>query len=82
MFPFFSRAKDPDCTRYFYDCDPPGNYFRMWSPIGGTVIFADGHARFTTGNGQFDNQVVDIYGHRSGESNPASWTGTWYGVCD
>ncbi|MCH8979592.1 MAG: prepilin-type N-terminal cleavage/methylation domain-containing protein [Armatimonadetes bacterium] len=82
MFPFFSRDIDTDCSRYGYDCDPPYNYFRMWSPTGGSVIFIDGHAKFTTGPGQFDDQIVDAYGHRSGEPHPTSWSGTWYGVCD
>lgn len=82
MFPFFDKAKDPGCARYGYDCDPPSNYYRTWSSTGGTTIFADSHARFTTGNGQFDKQAVDIEGHLSGDSNPDSWSGTWYGVCD
>ncbi len=82
MFPFFSKTVDVGCTRYYYDCDPPNNYFRMWSPTGGTVIFADGHAKFITGNGQFDGEVVSPDGHRSGDANSDSWTGTWYGVCD
>lgn len=82
MFPFFQQKKDPGCARYGYDCDPPYNYYKQWSPNGGTTIFADGHAKFTTGNGQFDNQVIDIDGHRSGEENDTSWSGTWYGACD
>ena len=82
MFPFFGKKKDADCSRYGYDCEPPYNYYQEWSGTGGTTIFADGHAKFTTGNGQFDNQVVDAEGHRSGETHPTSWSGTWYGVCD
>ncbi|MBS1724356.1 MAG: prepilin-type N-terminal cleavage/methylation domain-containing protein [Armatimonadetes bacterium] len=82
MFPFFSKDQDKDCKRYGYDCQPPYNYYRQWAPTGGTVIFADSHAKFTTGSGIFDKQVVDIEGHRSGDVNPDSWSGTWYGVCD
>ena len=82
MFPFFGKDKDPGCSRYFYDCDPPNNYYRTWSPNGGTVIFVDSHAKFITGNGQYDKEVVDSEGHRSGDPDPDSWTGTWYGACD
>lgn len=82
MMPFFSREFDTTCWRYGYDCDPPYNYFRMWNEMGGSVIFADGHAKFTVNAGQFDDQVVDPAGHRSGEENLDSWSGTWYGVCD
>jgi len=82
MFPFFSKEYDTGCARYLYDCDPPYDYFRMWSPTGGTVIFMDGHAKHTTGPGQFDEQRIDVEGHKSGEPHPTSWSGTWYGVCD
>ena len=69
-------------TRYLYDCDPPYTYDRTWSAIGGTGIYADSHAKFITGPGQFDAQYVSPDGHRSGDENPDSWTGDWYGVCD
>ena len=82
MMPWFSREFDTTCGRYGYDCDPPDNYFRMWNTTGGSVIFVDGHAKFTVSAGQFDDQVVDVQGHRSGEENLNSWSGTWYGVCD
>jgi len=82
MLPWFSRTIDTDCSRYGYDCPAPGNYYTQWSSRGGTVIFADGHAKFTVSAGQFDQQVVNAQGNRSGEANAASWSGTWYGVCD
>ncbi|MCC6403924.1 MAG: prepilin-type N-terminal cleavage/methylation domain-containing protein [Fimbriimonadaceae bacterium] len=82
MFPFFSKAKDPGCAKYGYDCDAPYDYYREWSPTGGTVVFADGHANFTSNAGQFDNQVVHPDGHRSNDPEAGSWSGTWYGVCD
>jgi len=82
MFPFFAAEKDPGCARYGYDCGSPADYYRQWSGTGGTVIFADGHAKFVTGNGMFDAHVVDMAGHRSGEPNSDSWSGTWYGLCD
>lgn len=83
MFPFFDRKKgyeQPDCSRYGYDCDAPYNYYAKWSSTGGTVIFCDGHAKFVTGAGQFDNTVVDPAGHKSGESHPS--LGTYYWACD
>lgn len=83
MMPFFDRDKGfelPDCSRYGYDCDPPYNYYVEWSSIGGTLIFADGHADFVTGTAQFDQSVVDPYGHQSGEPHPTA--GTYYWACD
>ncbi|MCG9894755.1 MAG: prepilin-type N-terminal cleavage/methylation domain-containing protein [Fimbriimonadaceae bacterium] len=82
MLPWFSNRVDTDCSRYGYDCPAPGNYFTNWSSRGGAVVFADGSARFTTSAGAFDNQVVNAEGNRSGEPNPDSWSGTWYGACD
>jgi prepilin-type N-terminal cleavage/methylation domain-containing protein len=83
MFPFFSAEEDPNCAKYGYDCPAPWNFYRQWSSRGGTVIFADGHAKFTTGPGQFDEQSVHYLGHRSIDPNPEdAWFGTWYGVCD
>lgn len=85
MMPFFSRSiLSTACDRYGYDCPPPGDYFRRWSPIGGTVIFADGSARSTTSAGKFDEQRVNPEGRKSGEASndPNAWTGTWYSLCD
>lgn len=82
MFPFFAKNLDPGCAKYGYDCDPPYNYYKQWSNRGGSVIFVDGHAKHVVSAGQFDQIKVDPFGHRSGEANPASWSGTWYGVCD
>ncbi len=82
MFPFFSSKADRDCARYGYDCPPPGNYFREWGKTGGSMIFSDSHARYVSGSAQFDEARVDPFGHRSGETNAQSWSGTWYGVCD
>lgn len=84
MMPFFSRTVDTGCARYGYDCDPPYNYYKQWSSTGGTMIFSDGHAKFITGPGQFDETRVDPVGHKSGEatSDPNAWSGTWYSLCD
>jgi len=80
MMPFFAAVNDPSCTRYGYDC----GYFAKWSSIGGSVIFADGHAKSLTSAGQFDNTIVDPAGHRSGEltGTGAAYDDTWYWRCD
>lgn len=83
MMAFFDRKKGaelPDCSRYGYDCDAPYNYYKQWSSRGGSMIFADGHAKFASGAGQFDNTVVDMEGHKSGDVHPTD--GTWYWACD
>lgn len=82
MFPFFSRKVDTGCARYGYDCDPPANYFKEWSPRGGIMIFVDGSARHITSAGRFDDTRVNPEGRKSGEADPTSWSGTWYGTCD
>ena len=82
MFPFFSKTVDIGCAKYGYDCDVPYNYYRAWGSTGGTMIFADGSARKVASGGAFDNARVNPAGNRSGEANPDSWSGTWYGVCD
>jgi len=82
MLPWFDHRVDTDCARYGYDCPAPYNYYKTWSDLGGTTIFADGHAKWIVSAGAFDQQVVDVTGHKSGEANPDSWSGTWYGVCD
>lgn len=83
MFSFFSRAFDPGCVRYGYDCDPI-SYFKAWDPTGGSMIFADGHARHVNSSGQFDETIVDPAGHRSGDpsTDVNAWSGTWYSLCD
>ncbi|HSV72744.1 MAG TPA: prepilin-type N-terminal cleavage/methylation domain-containing protein [Chthonomonadales bacterium] len=71
MFPFFVQE------RYGYYPD----YFRRWHARGGTVIFADGHARFTVSDDAFDRQIVCAAGGRSGERNPATGE-LFYWECD
>ncbi len=71
MFPFFTEAK------YGY---VPG-YFRQWHARGGSVIFVDGHARFTVAPGAFDAQVVCPGGQRSGDINPEDGDMYYWG-CD
>ncbi len=72
MFPFFSRTV-PGYERYGYDNDPPDDYFAQWHRLGGTVIFADGHARFVVQSGAFDAQLVSPDGMTSAEG---------YWICD
>ncbi len=86
MFPFFDRKggyEVADCSRYGYDCDgvfPDGDYYRVWSSRGGSVIFADGHAKFITGPSAFDKTAVNPEGNLSGD--PHLTDGTWYWACD
>ena len=68
------------CDRYGYDCPSPNNYYRPWHTNGGTLIFADGHAKFTVGPGAFDNAFVDPAGHKGSDPNDAF--GTYYWACD
>lgn len=82
MFPFFEQSKDPNCAKYGYDCAAPNNYYRTWGTTGGSMIFADGHAKHVVSAGAFDQARVDPAGHASGEPDPTSWSGTWYGTCD
>jgi prepilin-type N-terminal cleavage/methylation domain-containing protein len=82
MFPFFSNKVDTNCSRYRYDCPPPNNYFRMWNPTGGTMIFADGNARHVSTDAHFDQTRVNPEGNRSGEPRPEDPTRTFYRGCD
>lgn len=80
MMPFFEKKNDPTCTKYGYDC----GYFQKWSAIGGSTIYADGHAKSLTSAGQFDNTIVDPAGHRSNEltGTGTAYDDTWYWRCD
>jgi prepilin-type N-terminal cleavage/methylation domain-containing protein len=80
MMPWFSHLIDIGCATYGYDCPAPNDYYREWSPTGGTLIYADGHAKFIVKRGDFDQSRVDPAGDRS--SDPNSTYGTWYWVCD
>ncbi len=84
MMPFFARAVDTDCSRYGYDCEAPGNYYRKWSSTSGRAIFSDGHAKNVSSAGAFDQHAINPAGNRSGEAtdNPDAWTSTWYSLCD
>ncbi|MCS6777665.1 MAG: prepilin-type N-terminal cleavage/methylation domain-containing protein [Chloroherpetonaceae bacterium] len=62
-------------------------WYRQWHVRGGGVVFADGHAKFTVSNLEFDRQVVCPSGGRSGDPDPnapgnGNSYGTYYGLCD
>lgn len=77
---FDSKLTPGACDRYGYDCPAPNNYFRKWHSNGGTLIFADTHAKFIVGAGKFDDAFVDPQGHKGSDPNPT--TGTYYWACD
>jgi len=81
MMSFFAKDQDPGCATYGYDCAPPYNYYRQWDSLGGTIIFADCHAKHITSAGQYDNEAVDTNGDPSGATNPATGS-SWYWSCD
>jgi prepilin-type N-terminal cleavage/methylation domain-containing protein len=81
MMGFFSAKETPNaCSKYGYDCPAPDNYFTKWHSAGGSVIYADGHAKFIGSAGAFDNIIVNPEGNRSGEAHATR--GTWYYACD
>ncbi len=84
MMSFFDRKIDVGCAKYGYDCDAPYNYWTQWDPSGGSMIFADTHAKHISNATQFDNSRVNPAGNKSGDptTDPNSFNGTWYGSCD
>jgi prepilin-type N-terminal cleavage/methylation domain-containing protein len=79
MMGFFDKKYDPSCTKYGYDC----GYFQNWDPSGGTLVYADGHAKRVNGMGAFDESRVDPVGHKSGEATGGeAYDDTWYWRCD
>ena len=83
MMGFFDKKLDKNCATYGYDCPAPNNYFTNWDPSGGSVIFADSHAKHLNGAGQFDATLVDPEGHASGLARPGDTDKpTWYWACD
>ncbi len=80
MMPWFEKKNDPNCTIYGYDC----GYYKSWSSIAGTVVFADSHAKSMASRGAFDNSLVDPAGHKSSEltGTGAPYDDTYYWRCD
>ncbi len=66
IFPFFSRNYT-GYEKYGYDGDYPYDYFSMWHPMGGTMIFADGHAKTITTSAAFDASRTSTEGMLSGD---------------
>ena len=81
MMAVFDAKLTPNaCDRYGYDCPAPNNYFRKWHTNGGTLIFADTHAKFVVGSGKFDDALVDPFGHKGSDAHPTA--GSYYWACD
>ena len=81
MMAVFNSQNTPDaCNIYGYDCPAPDNYFTKWHTGGGTLIFADSHAKHVVGRNGFDESRVNPAGNRSGEAHATS--GSWYWECD
>jgi prepilin-type N-terminal cleavage/methylation domain-containing protein len=80
MFGFFAQQYDPTCLKYGYWC----GYFSDWDPTGGSMIFADTHAKHIAGPGQFDLTRVDPNGDESGAETGSNqpYDDTWYWRCD
>ena len=84
-YPWFSPLQDPNGVKYGYAATT--DYYRQWHPAGGTIIFADGHAKFITKSVDFDSEVVCPDGRRSGDADANTGTDgnsytTDYGLCD
>jgi hypothetical protein len=59
-FPWFGPAVDPTGATYsYYSATPASNYYATWHPIGGVVIFADGHAKLVTSQAVWNAIAVD-----------------------
>jgi len=55
MLPWFAPPFDRDGSKYEYF----PYYYKQWHGQGGTIIFADGHAKFLVAGGQFDETLCD-----------------------
>lgn len=74
MMGFFGRDV-AGYAKYGYDSDPPNNYYQKWHSTGGTLIFADGHAKFAASSKEFDNTMISPEGMLSGgNGNNNYWT--------
>ena len=80
MLPWFSPQGDPGGAKYGYV--PPGsggpNYYQQWHPRGGTLIFADGHAKSITSEAAFDQTAVTPDGKTFNDLDP-NGNNYWYG---
>ena len=56
--PWFSPQNDPTGGKYGYYYPPSSgypSYYRAWHPMGGSFVFADGHAKFVVSEIVFDS---------------------------
>ncbi|MEO7717969.1 MAG: prepilin-type N-terminal cleavage/methylation domain-containing protein [Capsulimonas sp.] len=77
MFPWFSDQSDPGGTVYKYAGNTP-SYFAQWHPRGGSMVFADGHAKFIASQAQFNATAVTLDGKTFNDdcgSGPTCWSG-------
>lgn len=72
MFPWFSPQQDTG-NKYGY----AAGYYQQWHPRGGTVIFADGHAKFITSETVFQKIATTPDGHTYEELDP-NGSHYWY----
>ncbi|MCW3058384.1 MAG: prepilin-type N-terminal cleavage/methylation domain [Capsulimonas sp.] len=61
MFPWFSDQSDPSGALYGYAGASP-SYFAQWHPRGGSMVFADGHAKFIASQTAFNATAVTLDG--------------------
>ncbi len=52
QMPWFDPAQDT-AGQYGF-----AGYYRQWHPLGGSVLFADGHVKFVTSHQAFDDELV------------------------
>lgn len=71
-FPWFGPQTDPTGSIYGYNGAAPYDYFQLWHPRGGSMVFADGHAKFISSQAFF-NQILLTPDGRS--YNSGCWSG-------
>lgn len=73
MFPWFGPETDPTGNLYFYySADPASTYYQRWHSTGGSMVFADGHAKYVSSRAYF-NQILET---PDGQSyNTGCWRG-------
>jgi prepilin-type processing-associated H-X9-DG protein len=64
MLPWFGRADDLYGQKQFY---------RQWHARGGTIVFADGHARFLTSEQEYLETCYSPDGKKTRDNPRGSW---------
>ncbi len=74
MFPWFSADQDPGGAKYGYVPPKSGDYsyYQQWHPNGGTMIFADGYAKFIISADAFNKVAVTPSGKNYYDINPVT----------